>query len=301
MSRTVRIVPLVTTRALREPLDYLQPDGLDLEPGRRRARPAGGPRVRGVVVEAGGPSQHEGKLALVERLADEPRIAPAVLELCLWIASYYGSTPARALALALPPRVRAPRETWVSATGVPGATRAPPGAAGAARRRSAAARGARRARRDDGRDGSPPRGRRPRQARCAPAVPTVSAERTAPPAELTPAQTSAVAEIEKLLEAGGGDLLLYGVTGSGKTEVYLRAAESALARGRSVLVLVPEIALSPQTARRFAARFGEQVAVLHSGLSDGERRAVREAAIAGHVRIVVGARSAVFVPLPGWA
>ncbi len=62
-----------------------------------------------------------------------------------------------------------------------------------------------------------------------------------------------------------------------------------------MLVLVPEIALSPQTARRFAARFGEQVAVLHSGISDGERRAVREAAIAGDVRIVVGARSAVFV------
>ena len=84
-------------------------------------------------------------------------------------------------------------------------------------------------------------------------------------------QTSAVARIETLIEAGGGDLLLHGVTGSGKTEVYLRAAESALGRGRSVLVLVPEIALSPQTARRFAARFGDQVAVLHSGLSDGER------------------------------
>ena len=72
--------------------------------------PLAGRSVRGVVVEAGGPSQHEGELARVERLADEPRIAPVVLELCLWIAAYYGSTPARALALALPAaRARAER------------------------------------------------------------------------------------------------------------------------------------------------------------------------------------------------
>ena len=101
----------MTTRALREPLDYLQPDELDLAPGDVVHVPLAGRAVRGVVVEAGGPSQHKGELALVERLADEPRIAPAVLELCLWIASYYGSTPARALALALPPRVRPPRAT----------------------------------------------------------------------------------------------------------------------------------------------------------------------------------------------
>ena len=122
--------------------------------------------------------------------------------------------------------------------------------------------------------------------------------RTPRPETLTEAQTAAVGQIEALLAKGGGDLLLHGVTGSGKTEVYLRAAESALARERTVLVLVPEIALSPQTARRFAARFGDQVAVLHSGLSDGERRAVRDAAAAGDVRVVVGARSAVFAPLP---
>ena len=298
VSRTVRIVPLVTTRALREPLDYLQPDGLDLAPGDVVHVPLAGRAVRGVVVEAGGPSQHEGKLALVERLSEEPRIAPAVLELCLWIASYYGSTPARALALALAPRVRPPRATWVAATGVPGGT---------AKRRALLELLA---------DGPLPLAELVERGGTTPAtvrrlagdglvelearliVPTVKAERTPPPDELTPAQAAAVAEVETLLEAGGGDLLLHGVTGSGKTEVYLRAAESAIARGRTVLVLVPEIALSPQTARRFAARFGEQVAVLHSGISDGERRAVREAAIAGDVRIVVGARSAVFVPLP---
>ena len=75
--RTVRVVPLVTTRALREPLDYLQGDGPDLEPGDVVHVPLAGRSVRGVVVEAGGASQHKGELAAVERLADEPRIAPA--------------------------------------------------------------------------------------------------------------------------------------------------------------------------------------------------------------------------------
>ena len=123
-------------------------------------------------------------------------------------------------------------------------------------------------------------------------------EHAAGPRRSRPTRRSRSRRSRRCSTPGGGDLLLYGVTGSGKTEVYLRAAESALARGRTVLVLVPEIALSPQTARRFAARFGDQVAVLHSGISDGERRAVREAAISGDVRVVVGARSAVFAPLP---
>jgi primosomal protein N' (replication factor Y) len=288
----------VTTRALREPLDYLPPEGVELAAGDVVHVPLAGRSVRGVVVEAGGPSQHEGKLAVVERLSDEPPIAPVILELCLWIASYYGSTPARSLTLALPPRVRPPRDTWVAATGVEGGSR---------RRRELLAQLAdgpvamtdliRRA----GTTGATVRklaadGLVTLEARLR--VPTVAAGRTPKPEALTPEQMAAVERVERLLEAGGGDLLLYGVTGSGKTEVYLRAAESALARGKTVLVLVPEIALSPQTARRFAARFGALVAVLHSGISDGERRAVREAAIAGAVRVVVGARSAVFAPLP---
>ena len=153
--RTARVVPLVTTRALREPLDYLQPDGLELEPGDVVYVPLAGRSVRGVVVEAGGPSQHKGELALVERLGEEPRIAPLVLELCLWIARYYGSTPARALALALPPRVRPPRDTWVSATGAPGTTERRPRAARGAGRRPAAADRARRACGHDRRDRAP--------------------------------------------------------------------------------------------------------------------------------------------------
>ena len=92
--------------------------------------------------------------------------------------------------------------------------------------------------------------------------------------------------------------LLRGVTGSGKTEVYLQAIESALELGRNAILLVPEISLTPQTVGRFVARFGQRIAVLHSGLGRGERSDEWRRAQQGHVRIVVGARSAIFAPLP---
>lgn len=92
-------------------------------------------------------------------------------------------------------------------------------------------------------------------------------------------------------------VLLHGVTGSGKTEVYLRAIASTLAEGKGAIVLVPEIALTPQTFARFASRFGDQVAVLHSGLGMGERFDEWGKIAAGRARIVVGARSAVFAPV----
>jgi primosomal protein N' (replication factor Y) len=91
--------------------------------------------------------------------------------------------------------------------------------------------------------------------------------------------------------------LLYGETGSGKTEVYLQACAAALARGRTAIVLVPEIALTPQTLGRFQARFGDSVALLHSGLTEAERRDERERIARGEAKVVVGARSAVFAPL----
>ena len=92
--------------------------------------------------------------------------------------------------------------------------------------------------------------------------------------------------------------LLRGITGSGKTEVYLQAIEEVLALGRSAIMLVPEISLTPQTVGRFFARFKQDIAILHSGLSDGERYDAWRLARQGKVRIVVGARSAVFAPLP---
>src|SRR5213082_700461 len=88
-------------------------------------------------------------------------------------------------------------------------------------------------------------------------------------------------------------------TGSGKTEVYLQACAAMLDRGLGTIVLVPEIALTPQTVGRVRARFGERVALLHSGLTDAERRDERERIASGEARIVVGARSAVFAPMHG--
>jgi primosomal protein N' (replication factor Y) len=106
--------------------------------------------------------------------------------------------------------------------------------------------------------------------------------------------------VERLQQAEGGfrAVLLEGVTGSGKTEIYLRLAARCLARGEHVLVLTPEIGLTPQLAARLAERFGTRVVSYHSGMGEAERARVWLAAAAGQVDIVVGTRSAVFVPLP---
>jgi primosomal protein N' (replication factor Y) len=115
---------------------------------------------------------------------------------------------------------------------------------------------------------------------------------------LTPDQQAAFEAVCAALASGaGGRFLLHGVTGSGKTEVYLRCIEEALLGGKSALVLIPEIALIPQTTSRFRRRFGDTVAVLHSRLTGPQRAALWRSARSGEIRIVIGARSAVFVPL----
>jgi primosomal protein N' (replication factor Y) len=178
----------------------------------------------------------------VERVLEA--VPPALVDLALWIADYYGSTPARALELVAPYRPTRRKEQ------------------------------------------SPPAARH-----------ALGAEER--PSSLSETQQEALARVVTALDARRpAHLLLYGVTGSGKTEVYLQACEAALARGQDAIVLVPEIALTPQALGRFHARFGDEVAVLHSGLTDAERRDERERISAGAARVVVGARSAVFAPLP---
>jgi primosomal protein N' (replication factor Y) len=115
---------------------------------------------------------------------------------------------------------------------------------------------------------------------------------------LTPEQAAACGALEPLIGAGFHQALLHGVTGSGKTQVYLRLARAALARERGVLMLVPEIALTSAVASLFRRAFGERLAIQHSGLSDGERYDQWHRIRRGEVDVVVGTRSAVFAPLP---
>jgi primosomal protein N' (replication factor Y) len=115
------------------------------------------------------------------------------------------------------------------------------------------------------------------------------------PKSLTPAQASAVDTLKSL--SGAHRVLLHGVTGSGKTEVYLQAIAPVIHRGQSVLVLVPEIGLTPQLTDRFRSRFGPTVQVYHSGLSAGERYDTWRHMLLGTPQIVIGTRSAVFAPL----
>ena len=114
----------------------------------------------------------------------------------------------------------------------------------------------------------------------------------------TPAQRHVLKKLTEGLETGGGTFLLHGVTSSGKTLVYIDLIRRVLARGQGAVMLVPEIALTPQTVSRFRAAFGDLVAVLHSGLSDGERFDAWTELESGRKRIAIGARSAVFAPLP---
>lgn len=114
----------------------------------------------------------------------------------------------------------------------------------------------------------------------------------------TPAQRHVLKRLAAALETGGGTFLLHGVTSSGKTLVYIELIRQVVDRGQGAVMLVPEIALTPQTVSRFRAAFGDLVAVLHSGLSDGERFDAWSELASGRKRIAIGARSAVFAPLP---
>ena len=126
------------------------------------------------------------------------------------------------------------------------------------------------------------------------------AEETEPemPPELTPAQETALGQIREAFSEGDRPVLLYGLTGSGKTLLYMELIDEVLRKGQQAIVLIPEIALTYQTVRRFGRRFGDSVRFLHSRLSEGEKYLLHKAARSGEIRIMVGPRSALFTPFP---
>jgi len=304
-------------------LTYSVPGSLEIPPVGARVRvPLGRRTVIGIVVEAPAtlPDDMEVK-DIVEAVDQAPFLPPAIVSLCRWVSEYYMAGIGDAIATALPPGAqrrasgfKTRRVIQATAHGLSVAS-ADESSIGnrqrAALKELAATPGGipSSALRDRGfgsdvvarlmsrgfvtsRDERDERD--PFEGAPSMAVAAADAVR-----ELTVEQSEALERLTGLSAAGTFQVaLLHGVTGSGKTEIYLRLAASVVRGGRQVLILVPEIALTPSVAAQFRAAFGARVAIQHSGLSQGERHDQWQRIRAGDIDVVVGTRSAVFTPLP---
>lgn len=310
------ILRLAIPSPLRRTFDYLPPEGMTgeeaagLRPGIRLRVPFGSREVTGYLLGLRSDSdQEEGKLKRALEILDyQPMISPGLLQLCQWASDYYHHPPGEVYPCAFPNRLR--KGAALLGTGEPGWRLTPRGM------------------------GLPPGAlaRSPRQAQALALLQSEGAVTTArfgeqgirravlrtlqekglaegcllahspgevvvrPGLALNPEQT---AVLRSVLQARNGFSchLLEGVTGSGKTEIYLQLIADCLERGKQALVLIPEIGLTPQTLQRFEERFGTGIAVFHSGLGENDRCRAWESARDGTARIVIGTRSAVFTPL----
>ncbi len=289
--------------------DYLPADGATpaaCDIGRRVHAPFGNRRLCGVVAAVGAAdARHAEALKAVQWLEPEPLLDGELLASLRWLARYLHAPLGEVLATALPATLRRGEplpdtRAWGWRLTEAGATALPAMRAG--RPRALAQLVAGNVRDEDALDGLHPGWRAPmrtlqsrglaeRLVLSAAAAPMP----TAAPFALNPEQQAAADAIGG--GAGFAAFLLDGVTGSGKTEVYLDAISDCLSRRRQALVLVPEIGLTPQLLARFRARLGVPVHALHSGLNDGERAAAWTAAWRGEARVIVGTRSAAFTPL----
>ncbi len=304
---------------LQEPLTYAVPEALDgrLEVGMRVLVPLGRRRVTGVVVGFQRESPVTGVKAVSEALDEEVLLDDAFLKLCRWAADYYVASMGEVLAAALPPLLRTESRLVAAFVREPDrlhgeldrevldalSQRGPTTPAALSRRfpgrgvkavleRLVAAEAVTLEDRLRGHVREARRKRRPRSETTAGAV----APSRAP--VLTEEQEQVLRSLDRRLRQGGFEtLLLHGVTGSGKTEVYLQAVEQVRRQGRQSLILVPEIALTPQLLDRLEGRFPGDVAVLHSGLTPAERWRHWWRIAHGAVKVVAGARSAVFAPV----
>jgi primosomal protein N' (replication factor Y) len=316
-----RVIPLTQTRAIKGLFDYRVPDSPDASAvgiGSLLRVPFAGRTLLAVVAEMAEASELPAeKLQTLAELLPA-RLPADLVGLAVWMAAEYCSTPARALQMLLPAgAAQGLREKQVLVASITtdglaalkDETRLTAGQrdaleALAAAPTTAAAVGTSLLRRLESRGlVALEHAVLPRRA----ATHSVSSTSTSAP-PLTTEQQAALAPINAALAAsaaraaeigadGSHEFLLHGVTGSGKTEVYLQAAQKTLAQGRSVIILVPEIALTPQALARFRARFGDVVAVMHSGMSAGKRHDEWLRLARGEARVAVGPRSAVFAPL----
>lgn len=308
-----------------KPFTYGVPEKLNVAPGSRVLVPFGGRRLLGVVLEVRPRRETDVKLKEIVAIVDrDPVLPPELLSFLREVASYYLAPLGEVLALALPAVERKSivrlRKEGIAA---PKVSRIAPARTEKIVKRGLAS--------------EPPEGKRlgPVQAaileklrvneqklaalteqwptareavkklealglcvveeRAIESSAFAEAEARDAPPELTAEQQVAVAAINA---SSHGAFLLHGVTGSGKTEVYLHAIAHTLSRGRGALMLVPEIALTPQLVSRFRARFGDEVAVVHSALDPASRHAMWRRLHSGELRVAIGARSALFAPVP---
>ncbi|MEQ7329075.1 primosomal protein N' [Xanthomonas campestris pv. campestris] len=308
--------PVTTLRvALPVPLpqlfDYLPPQDTDVDGSDRvgcRVRVPFGPReLIGVVVERGQQPSAEGLRAALDWCDDTPLLVDELARSLHWLARYTHAPLGEAQASALPGPLRrgeplADTHAWAWQLTEAGRTGAGSLRAGSRPALLAAlllagplAEEPLEQQLPQWREAARNLAKRGYAERVAVAADTLPARPGTGP-QLNDEQQAATDAIR----AGSGfaTYLLDGVTGSGKTEVYLQAIADCLAAGKQALVLVPEIGLTPQTLGRFRARLGVPVHALHSGLSDGERARVWAAAWRGEAKLIVGTRSAVFTPLP---
>ncbi len=306
-------LPPVLRVALPVPLprlfDYLPPDGLSTNAvavGQRLRVPFGTRQLCGVVIEHVDPESGVELKAALEALDDGPLLQGELLASLRWLAGYLHAPLGEVLATALPALLRRGEPQPESAAfgwrlNEAGRTALPALRAG---KPKALAEWLLALRDEDGLEAAFPGWRTPlRSLRERGLVERVETGSGSLPYESEPDPVRPNAEQQTAIDAiraarSFAPFLLDGVTGSGKTEVYLQTIADCLARGKQALVLVPEIGLTPQVLTRFRARLGVPVHALHSGLNDSERAKVWLQALHGQARVLVGTRSAAFVPLP---
>ncbi len=314
-----KIAKVVVEIALDREFDYLVPEalGASVRLGSRVQVPFGHSTARGYVVGLADRSERHDLKSIAALISPKPLINETMLKLARWIGGYYAATIEQAIRTVLPCAVRRKGAGFIEQTLVTLAGTAPDETTLDALRKRAPKQAA--VLEVLQRDGALPLNVLARAAGTTPsAIKSLAVKKMVSlgrettlrdpladqvilptaPLELFPEQAKALSLVKQSMDSlKPSVVLLHGVTGSGKTEIYLQAIRYGLDQGRGAIVLVPEISLTPQTVERFRSRFGETIAVLHSHLSDGERHDEWYRIYEGKARIVVGARSALFAPV----